>query len=275
LYKPTPKEIQERVHNIFTRIKKSPLPVPFTENGPGLITYGVLARNLFASAYSPVKAFKKLADGLYAVENNNQTALATAYKELLSVKCECKGDLPWLDDYADPSHAIAVGDSGPLEEKEGDFEAHYAHLASGSRLAAQLWSTLRIQHWEWKIDAKWRYTGPFSANTSSPILIAQPTWDTVCPKSHALKVLERFPGAGMIEQRSHGHCTLSAPSTCTAKHIRGYFLNGTLPQKGTVCEPDELPFVGEVNGNGLLGEDRELLDALKGMTGAVFRLGGF
>ena len=34
------------------------------------------------------------------------------------------------------------------------------------------------------------------------------------------------------------HCSNSQPSTCTAKAIRAYFVNGTLPPADTVCQPD-------------------------------------
>ncbi|KAF7318130.1 Dimer-Tnp-hAT domain-containing protein [Mycena chlorophos] len=34
------------------------------------------------------------------------------------------------------------------------------------------------------------------------------------------------------------HCSLAAPSSCTIRHIRSYFANGTLPEPGTVCPMD-------------------------------------
>ncbi len=34
------------------------------------------------------------------------------------------------------------------------------------------------------------------------------------------------------------HSSMSAPSTCTAGHVREYFLNGTLPAEGVVCPVD-------------------------------------
>lgn len=45
------------------------------------------------------------------------------------------------------------------------------------------------------------------------------------------------------------HCSLAAPSTCSVRYVREYFQNGTLPDKGTVCDSDfdlfELPVLGE------------------------------
>jgi hypothetical protein len=38
------------------------------------------------------------------------------------------------------------------------------------------------------------------------------------------------------------HTSLSSPSRCTAKAIRTYFQNGTLPAAGTICDADLIPF---------------------------------
>ena len=59
---------------------------------------------------------------------------------------------------------------------------------------------------------------------------------------------------------------------CTAQAIRAYFVNGTLPEPGTVCQPDELPFVGMVNEtvSALSMEDQELLNALKDLSDWAF-----
>lgn len=34
------------------------------------------------------------------------------------------------------------------------------------------------------------------------------------------------------------HCSISSASTCTARYIRAYFQNGTLPEPGTECDPN-------------------------------------
>lgn len=38
------------------------------------------------------------------------------------------------------------------------------------------------------------------------------------------------------------HTSLAAPSTCTAKAVHAYFQDGVLPQDGTRCDPELLPF---------------------------------
>ncbi|EJD34356.1 hypothetical protein AURDEDRAFT_131212 [Auricularia subglabra TFB-10046 SS5] len=47
-----------------------------------------------------------------------------------------------------------------------------------------------------------------------------------------------FTDAVVLTQNNPGHCSLAAPSLCTAKYIRPYFREGTHPPPGTVCEVD-------------------------------------
>lgn len=276
VYEPSPEKVKDRVDKIFAELVRSPVPVPFPSSGPAVITKDFTRVRLFQSLYEPYLFFGHMANELYAVETRNQTVLEEKADGLLSYSCDCGTEgLPWTADN-EALYAVACGDAGPLVEEPGQFEAHYAKLAAKSPLVAPMWSLFHLRCLEWKIEAKWRYTGPYSTNnTAHPILIVNPSYDPVCPITDARKVRERYAGAGLLEQHSYGHCSWSAPSICTAKAVREYFVNGTLPEEGTVCEPDMLPF-GMENGKMLQTlslEDAELLDALKGLAGVVPRLG--
>ena len=41
------------------------------------------------------------------------------------------------------------------------------------------------------------------------------------------------------------HGSVSSPSLCTFNHVRQYFIDGKLPEPGTVCEVDAGPFDDE------------------------------
>lgn len=62
---------------------------------------------------------------------------------------------------------------------------------------------------------------------------------------------------------SSQHTTLSASSTCIADYIRKYFQTGALPAKGTVCEPDAVPFQVLPGANPMRGlEQSKLTEAV-------------
>jgi hypothetical protein len=67
---------------------------------------------------------------------------------------------------------------------------------------------------------------------------------------------------------------------CTQKHIRHYFLEGTLPEPGTVCPVLATPFptddlYGTADAQAVLGSttDRELLDAVRKLATTFDPLG--
>ncbi|OBZ70732.1 hypothetical protein A0H81_09435 [Grifola frondosa] len=279
LYAATVAEIHDRYTNIFARVTNNPIAVPFAVDGPFIITATSLHQLMFLATYSPTTMFGTVANTLVAVEKNNQTALAALGSSFpLSYKCKCKEPQPWLISN-EAFHAIACGDGDPFSFSPEEFSAYFTNLTSMSPFAAPIWGNLRIRCAEWPLTARWRYTGPLeAANTSHPLLVVSPTSDPVCPLSDAKAVRARYGGAGLLVQNSFGHCSLSAPSLCTAKHVRAYFENGTLPKEGTVCEVDELPFVGAVGAekvSAMSAEDMELLDALRGLADEVPMLGNF
>lgn len=54
-----------------------------------------------------------------------------------------------------------------------------------------------------------------------------------------------YNGAVALTQDSVGHCSLRAPSKCTAGHIKRYFQTGELPPANTTCEIDMQYFAPE------------------------------
>ncbi len=91
---------------------------------------------------------------------------------------------------------------------------------------------------------------PKPINTSFPILFLSNTHDPVTPLAAGLKMSAKFPSSGFVEQKSMGHCSISAVSVCTIMKLRGYFRHGEVPgHPGAVvdgewekCEADEWPW---------------------------------
>ncbi|KAI8968146.1 alpha/beta-hydrolase [Trametes punicea] len=270
LFESSPEKIRTRYFDLLHALEKEPLAVPLAEP-PFLITRKVLQRQLFGAAYKPLAQFGIVADTVRAIEQRNQTALiALAPKIVDPTECRCTIPEPWRSDN-EAFNAIACGDGDEHPYDAETYAKYYQELAADSELVAPFWGVHYLQCSEWRIRPKWRWTGPLEAkNTSHPILLLSPRYDPVCPLRDAKAVQERYGGSGLLVQDSYGHCSLSAPSLCTAKHVRAYMVNGTLPEPGTVCEADELPFVGSVKDvRAMSAEDAELLDALRGLSEVV------
>lgn len=127
----------------------------------------------------------------------------------------------------------------------------------------------------YSVRPAYRFTAPFEANTSHPILLIGNTADPVTPLANAFKMSKGFPGSMVLTQNSAGHTSGSVYSSCTVDNIRRYFQTGVLPDEGTVCEPDELPFGETSEAAGLGGGLEKSIKIFREGNAAMLRsLGG-
>lgn len=276
LYESTPSLIRQRYFRAISAVEENPIPLPLADP-PLVVTRFVLIGQIFGASYKPLASYGTVVDTIRAVETRNETALTALARKIIDpTECKCSTPgAPWLADN-DAFSAIACGDGDEHPFDAETYEKYYEELVRDSPHGGPIWAVHYLQCAEWRVRPTWRYTGPLSANeTAHPILLLQPRWDPVCPLRDAQAVRSRYAGAGLLVQNSHGHCSLSAPSLCTAKVVRRYMNEGTLPEEGTVCEADELPFVGNVSDASVLGvEDRDLLEAVRGLGAEVPMFGG-
>jgi hypothetical protein len=129
---------------------------------------------------------------------------------------------------------------------------------------ADIWTTALLGCDGWAIestDPPMRWDDhpahkPKPIKTSYPLLFISNTADPVTPLKAGVKMARKFVDAGLIEQKSEGHCSLSAASICTIQTIHDYFTAGKVPNppewgpagreieegKWKRCERDEWPW---------------------------------
>jgi len=257
----TAKGIRLRVKNILDKLQRTPLyailPTNFS-SGTGL-NYGIVDRALarrvlFTALYEPRRGMLAWFAAMVDAEHGDGRAMYDiSDKQDPLFRCPCNsssGDGQGeAEDEGDPmgyrsmelEDAIACSDAGEVEADEAKLRDVQKRLRDQSEFA-EFW-VMNIRCSGWKIRAAERITGPVGANeTSHPILFLANTADPVTPSYNAHQVSKRFPRSVVLTQNSTGHCSLSAPSTCTAKYVRRYFKEGILPDEGTLCEPEEAMF---------------------------------
>lgn len=151
-------------------------------------------------------------------------------------------ELPEVEGSADASKAILCSDQGFQNDTVDVFGDYLEKAVSVSKAAGATMASMRLGCVGWSVEAKWRFIGPFTGNTSHPILFIANTADNVTPLISARRNSKGFPGSVVLVSNSYGHTSLSTPSQCTARYIRRYFQYGTLPEEDTVCDPDLVPF---------------------------------
>ncbi|RDW62451.1 hypothetical protein BP6252_11884 [Coleophoma cylindrospora] len=282
----TATDIKTSLESTVSVLKEDPIAVPASSTrGPEIITYSDV-RNLVGKAiYSPLAQFPKMANLLADIIYGNGSAFAdykqkgnTKFCPLESCKSE-SDDCQRISLNFEVTHAILCSDAVDVTyHTKQDYVDYVAALFNQSQWLGQYWSQIALGCYHWKAKPTWQITGEeIQADTAYPVLILSNTFDPVTPIYKELTKYSghtqagKFPGAVVLEQNSEGHCSLSSPSLCTAKHVRAYFQTGKLPDVGTVCQPEAVPLVGKVS-NGVVTlstEDEKLLAALEDLSRGV------
>ena len=184
-------DIQARVNRILTKLWHNPLPVVGTI--PEVISYSDVKNLIFASLYTPLGSFRYVAILLSEVERGDGTNFAKLLQHYHVFSCPSttantertiakplRNDSNTLNDHA--QHAIACGDGDPQTNMTIEsFDEYWQHLQSLSPSIGPMWSQFRMACAGWTLRPLKRFTGPYEANTSHPILWIGNTADPVTP----------------------------------------------------------------------------------------------
>ncbi|KAL7619551.1 hypothetical protein AAE478_010091 [Parahypoxylon ruwenzoriense] len=133
---------------------------------------------------------------------------------------------------------IHCGDNMVRTEKFEDFLPVVDRMYNKSKIMGDALMGLYSTCAQWKIEPKERYTGDFNVKTKNPVLFVGNTFDGLTPLVSAKNVSSTFDGSVVLVVDGYGHASLAVPSVCTIKTTSAYWLDGTLPPNGKVCESD-------------------------------------
>ncbi|KZS95703.1 alpha/beta-hydrolase [Sistotremastrum niveocremeum HHB9708] len=240
LREPTPEAVEKRVLSVIDSLKTNPLPIV---NGAdyGVLDWDTAWKAFFFRLYSPFDGIPQFFSSLADLERGDGRAMYHSAKfPDSSFECKCDGKRvrpgplileTWLP--------IACSDGDDVTGEDlSTLKKHYEEIYETSGFA-NFWFKLHTACTGWRVRPAERFAGPFVGNTSFPLLFIGNTADPVTPLWAANKMSKGFKDAALLTQNTPGHCSLAATSLCTAKHVRGYFRDGTLPSNGTVCETAE------------------------------------
>ncbi|KAF7318121.1 AB hydrolase-1 domain-containing protein [Mycena chlorophos] len=291
-YAPTAEELLSSVDAIHAHLRKRPIPVHGTTEY-GLVDFSLLRATIFQSLYSPYVMFPQLAHALAGMAEGDGTALLELHAKYgrKPFECVCGED---EQDYSNIEAVWAVfcNDATRIPAEYDAFVKDYHSILAVSPFADL--ATLKAGCLAWPDYPKADFRGPFTANTSFPLLIIGNTADPVTPLSGARNMSKGFVDSVLLTQDSAGHCSVSAPSLCTQKHVRAYFQDGKLPHPGTLCDVDVEMFPSHTDDENLRfaphehqkvfdvpnqrarttqlsAEDSQLLDALRKLATRVPR----
>ncbi|KAH8809618.1 TAP-like protein-domain-containing protein [Flagelloscypha sp. PMI_526] len=236
---PSPTLIKEELDRLYSSVREAPIPVRLSSGSYGVVDYELLRVVVFRALYKPWGTFPKLAQALQDLKNGDGTTIfAMSDYAQTQVTCSCDANQYTFTSVLDASNAIACNDAfnvAPNLDAFLTFSKKFRELYPW----ADTWDRHFMQCAAYPGYEKTHFQRPVGAtNTSFPILFISNTADPVTPLLSAKKIQKRFGSSALLTQNSPGHCSLSAPSICTAKIVREYMTEGKLPEEGTVCQVD-------------------------------------
>ncbi|KAE8342090.1 hypothetical protein BDV24DRAFT_173957 [Aspergillus arachidicola] len=242
----TAEELEEDIYAAMEALKSEPIPVSVEGKGY-IVDYATIKGTIYNALYFPA-TWPTLAEKLDVLFSGNITGILP---DLLA-------PLPVTPD-ADAIQGIKCSDNqDPLETLEDALPGVEAR-GELSKIGGDIADFSALQCARWGMPAKEQYTGDFKAKTQNPVLLVSTQHDPITPLVSAKKMSEGFEGSVVLEQEGYGHTIISQGSVCTIKAIMAYLNDGTLPEPGTVCKVDAVPFSG----------DSGLAAVLEGLTNAA------
>ncbi|RPA84951.1 alpha/beta-hydrolase [Ascobolus immersus RN42] len=248
--------IRKRVNRILEHVKKAPI-VPTSTQVP--VNFQRFATFIFSSLYDPLFMFPYVSKLFTDIETTILVGKPfVAFEQFISIITGWyEDDVPLscsIDDTTFPDYGFGGSEAfqwikcGDRTKFETMTPASFKGISDRMQRVSEV-GTIQIQNagrcagFDDPKQFQAVETIPkLGAKTKNPILFIGNTADPVTPLRNAFSMSKKFPGSGVLEQQSTGHCTSSSPSACTALIIADYFATGKLPKFGTKCKVDELPF---------------------------------
>ncbi|KAL2178394.1 TAP-like protein-domain-containing protein [Thermothelomyces heterothallicus CBS 202.75] len=273
-------DVRRKYEAVMERLRTSPVTFIHPDYFYPVILRESLVKQLaFAVLYSPIQGFPGLAWILDCIYEGRYKQLSAMFQDA-ELMCSVPGNNLLMGLKTDAQRAIMCSDKRqPVNMTVPDWEAEHKKMAELSQFAG-IWMGLMMQCSGWDISPPHRAPmGPWTSSrgqfeTANPILFLSNTHDPVTPLRAAVKMALKFKGAGLLEQKSLGHCTVSTVSRCTTRVVREYLASGKVPPPPAAvdgnytgewmrCDVDEIPWrpADPKLAASLEDEERDMIDA--------------
>ncbi|KAK7217470.1 hypothetical protein V2G26_005473 [Clonostachys chloroleuca] len=242
----TAAELEASLRTLLSNLKYHPIPfvTPLIPGGGFVLDYSTVVSYIHRQLYFPF-VWPSLANFLHDLATGGLASLAalilnaTISDSTTSSNATSDWNPPSFDEAVYGIKCSDILVDSTYEETAAVQTARYSKSIFGG-VAAEMPARCA----QWPMRAKERYSGDFKVKPRNPVLIIGNTYDPVTPLVSARNVSAGFEGSVVLQQDSYGHDSLTQASLCTAKAVRSYFINGTLPAVGTVCPVDIPVFSG-------------------------------
>lgn len=232
--------IRSNLEALYEKLRTQPVPV-VTSDAIAIIDHAFVRIAVWTALHYPFDLFKPLSAGLAALAAGDGSIMFSLFGAP-SAELFCDAKAHTDDVVFEGTFTLVCNDYVPFSNDINDSKKALEEMAKVSQFA-DTWAQLRIGCSGWPKIPRNDFRGPWTGNTSHPILVIGNTADPATPMVSAKKMSSGFPNSVLLTQNSFGHTSMVEPSTCTYKVVREYFTSGALPAPGTICQPDfDTPF---------------------------------
>ncbi|KAI2606211.1 alpha/beta-hydrolase [Hypoxylon fragiforme] len=227
--------LKDKLFAFIDDLRESPLSVYINTTVYGTLDYETLwYRAVFPALYKPATWYA-LADRLASLLQGNATSAFLAYG--LDEPWNMEGD---SNDFITHNDGASGAAHWP-QDRSAALDLLIPYMNTSLFAPAEYGGYYTKQ--QWRVPRAHSYVPRSGVQTAHPLLILSTTYDPVCPLLSARSANAAFEGSQIVEVQGYGHCSLAAPSTCLARHVRAFLYNGTLPDGYTQCEVDGPYFI--------------------------------
>jgi pimeloyl-ACP methyl ester carboxylesterase len=229
---------RRRYARLAERLLEEPVQLPDGQGGTFPFTYADLVATTLGAMYDP-PSWPDLAVFLQQLWDLTQPQAAAATLRTLRAR---------LGGFQQEDYPNFVEGFPGVACSETDNPANVGAWARAARASDRrfryfgrlwTWITSICQPWPgWDAD---RYDGPWTRRTSNPVLVVGNRFDPATRYQGAVTLANLLPRSRLLTLDGWGHTSLFA-SACIDAHVNAYLLTARVPPRGTVCQPDVVPF---------------------------------
>jgi pimeloyl-ACP methyl ester carboxylesterase len=227
-------ETRAKFDALMDRLRTEPMVV-LGPAGTLTVTYSIVVDTLFNALYAAPK-WAGLAQGLQRLEEGDAAGFLVATGALggpptlvyiNTLEGQYANNCLDTDNLADPARYPAMARQA---------EARTPYFGT-------LWTYMSLPCAFWPAKDADRYTGPWDAKTSAPLLLISRLYDPATPHGGAVKAAKTLANARLLTIDGWGHAFfVGGRSTCADDYMTTYVIDLALPPVGTVCAEDVAPF---------------------------------
>ena len=225
--------VAKRVTRLLARLRRGPIPAP-SASPAGQLTYGEALSVIKFEGLAQPRGWPELARQLEEAANGDGSALeTTANVGFASEEFHRR---------LEPGQALLCADS-PARQRPRAWPRVVRRLEAVSRIGgAPMGWLIGAPCAAWPAQSADRYTGPWNARTTNPVLLIGTRLDPNTPLANAKIAQRRLGNSVLLTHNGYGHLSGADPSACVTGALARYLVALDIPRRGTVCRSDRRPF---------------------------------